>query len=248
MRNTRSRRGMVPLGLALGMSLLPGVAAAQSSTDPAWSAGGSVTAATDYVWRGVSQTDEDPALLLDLYAAHQSGWYVGASAANVDFGDPEDGMDYELSPYIGWAGELGATELDVFVSRVMYPGANDGYDIDYTEIEATLGFADYYHVGVAYSPDIFNLGEPGWYYNAGAAWPMGGSGITLAVQAGHYDLRDAGGDSYNDWLVGLSREMGPFNVQLQYTDTSSYGEPLGDSVGDPALADGRTTLLVSWEF
>ncbi|MCE7032505.1 TorF family putative porin [Lysobacter sp. GX 14042] len=247
MRNTRFRRRALSLGLVLAVPALPAVAA-QSTQEPDWSVGGSVTGATDYVWRGVSQTDGDPALLLDLYAGHESGWYLGASAASVDFGDPDDGMDYELSPYIGWAGGLGAAELDVFVSRVMYPGVNDGYDIDYTEIEASLGFAEYYHVGLAYSPDIFNLGGHGWYYTAGAEWPLGGSGLTLAVQAGHYDLRDAAGDSYNDWLLGLSRGFGPVDVRLQYTDTSSYGEILGESVGAPALADGRTTLLVGWEF
>lgn len=243
MRNT-----LFPV-LVLALAAAPVQAFAQSGGEPAWSVGGSITGATDYVWRGVSQTNEDPALLLDLYAEHESGWYVGASAANVDFGDPEDGMDYELAPYLGWAGELGAgAELDVFVSRVMYPGHSDGYDIDYTEVEATLGFAEYYHVGVAYSPDIFNLGEHGLYYNAGAEWPLGESGVTLAVQAGHYDLDDAGGDSYNDWRVGLSRGFGPLDVELHYTDTSSYGEILGESAGDPALADGRTALLVTWEF
>src|SRR5690606_15187789 len=97
MRNT-----LFPI-LALSIALAPGQALAQSGGEPAWSVGGSVTAATDYVWRGVSQTNEDPALMLDLYAGHESGWYAGASAANVDFDDPEDGMDYELAPYVGWA-------------------------------------------------------------------------------------------------------------------------------------------------
>ena len=243
MRNT-----LFPI-LALSLAVAPGQALAQSGGEPAWSVGGSVTAATDYVWRGVSQTNEDPALMLDLYAGHESGWYAGASAANVDFDDPEDGMDYELAPYVGWAGELGAgTELDVFVSRVMYPGHNDGYDIDYTEIEATLGFAEYYHVGVAYSPDIFNLGEHGTYYSVGAGWPLGESGVVLAAQAGYYDLDDAAGDSYSDWMVGLTRGFGPVDVQLQYTDTTSFGAILEGSVGAREWADGRAALLVTWEF
>lgn len=243
MRNT-----LFPL-LALSLAFAPAQALAQSGAEPAWSVGGSVTGASDYVWRGVSQTSEDPALLLDLYAEHESGWYVGASAANVDFDDPDDGMDWELEPYVGWSGDLGAgAGLDVYVSKVMYPGHADGYDIDYTELNATVSFAGYYHVGLAYSPDIFNLGEKGLYYNAGAEWPLGESGLTLAVQAGHYDLDDAAGDSYSDWMVGLSRGFGPVDVQLQYTDTSSFGEILGESVGDPAWADGRAALLATWEF
>lgn len=219
-------------------------------TDPAWEFGGELAAASDYVWRGVSQTMEDPALQLDVYAAHASGFYVGGFASNVDFGDPDDGIDYELNGYIGWAGALGEnTELDVFVSRVAYPGHNGpDYDIDYTEIEATLTFVEQYHVGVAYSPDIFNLGAKGWYYYAGAGFPLGQTGLTLGLQAGHYDLDAAAGDSYSDWLVSLDRNFGPINARLQYTDTASYSELVAESVGDSRLADGRVAVVLTWAF
>src|SRR5690606_35769118 len=118
-------------------------ALAQSAgAEGAWSFGGEVIAASDYVWRGVSQTMEDPALQLEAYVEHESGFYAGAFASNVDFGDPDDGIDYELETYVGWAGALGeTTELDIFVSRVAYPGHNGAdYDIDYTEAQAVLTF------------------------------------------------------------------------------------------------------------
>lgn len=237
------------LAATLAATALPAFAQ-DGGADPAWAVSGEVTAASDYVWRGVSQTMEDPALQVELVLEHQSGFYAGGFASNVDFGDSEDGIDYEVNGFIGWAGELGAgTELDVFVSRVAYPGHNGAdYDIDYTEIEANLAFAEYWNVGVAYSPDIFNLGGKGWYYTAGAAFPLGDSGFTLGAQAGHYDLDDAAGDSYSDWLVSLDRDFGPVNAKLQYTDTSGYGELLSESVGDARLADGRVALLVSWAF
>lgn len=237
------------LAAMLAATALPALAQ-DDAGGPAWTFGGEVTAASDYVWRGVSQTMEDPALQLEAYVEHASGFYVGGFASNVDFGDSEDGIDHEVNAYIGWAGELGAgTELDVFVSRVAYPGHNGAdYDIDYTEIEATLGFAEHYHAGVAYSPDIFNLGGKGWYYYGGAAFPLGDSGFTLGAQAGHYDLDDAAGDSYSDWLVSLDRDFGPINAKLQYTDTSGYSELVAESVGDASLADGRASLLLTWAF
>ncbi|MGY0559511.1 TorF family putative porin [Luteimonas sp. A277] len=237
------------LTAAFAVAALP-AHAQEAGGDTAWSFGGELVAASDYVWRGVSQTMEDPALQLDLMVEHASGFYVGAAGSNVDFGDPDDGMDYEVSAYLGWAGELGAgTELDVAISHVAYPGHNGAdYDIDYTEIEANLAFADYYNVGVAYSPDIFNLGAKGWYYYAGADFPLGETGFTLGLQAGHYDLDDAAGDSYSDWLVGLDRDFGPINARLQYSDTSSYSELVAASVGDARLADGRVALVLSWGF
>ncbi|MGY1457530.1 TorF family putative porin [Luteimonas sp. A534] len=240
----------LPLCVALAALVSTALPAHAQEAEAAWSFSGEVVAASDYVWRGVSQTQEDPALQIEAMVEHQSGFYVGAFASNVDFGDGEDGIDHEVNAYIGWAGELGGgTELDVFLSRVAYPGHNGSdYDIDYTEIEATLGIAEHYHVGVAYSPDIFNLDAKGWYYYAGAAFPLGDSGFTLGAQAGHYDLDDAAGDSYSDWLVSLDRDFGPINAKLQYSDTSSYGEILSDSVGDAGLADGRAALLLTWAF
>lgn len=245
------KRSIAPatLAAALAFAALPAFAQ-ENGPEAAWEFSGEVTAASDYVWRGVSQTMEDPALQLELTLGHESGFYAGVFGSNVDFGDPDDGIDYELSGYAGWAGELGAgTELDIFVSRVVYPGHNGAdYDTDYTEIEANLAFADYYNVGVAYSPDIFNLGGKGWYYYAGADFPLGETGFTLGLQAGHYDLDDAAGDSYSDWMVGVSREFGPINARLQYTDTSSYSELVAESVGDSRLADGRVALVLSWAF
>jgi len=242
----------LPLRAALAaiLSTVAVPALAQDAGESAWSFGGEVVAASDYVWRGVSQTMEDPALQLEGYVEHESGFYVGAFASNVDFGDPDDGIDYELETYIGWAGALGeSTELDVFVSRVAYPGHNGAdYDIDYTEAQAKLTFVETWYVGAAYSPDIFNLGGKGWYWYAGTALPLGDSGFTLGAQAGHYDLDDAVGDSYSDWQVSLDRDFGPINGKLQYTDTSGYSELVAESVGDARLADGRLALLLTWAF
>ena len=237
------------LAATLATTALPALAQ-DAGDEGAWSFGGEVVAASDYVWRGVSQTMEDPALQLEAYVEHESGFYAGAFASNVDFGDPDDGIDYELETYVGWAGALGeTTELDIFVSRVAYPGHNGAdYDIDYTEAQAVLTFVEQYHVGVAYSPDIFNLGGKGWYYYAGAAFPLADTGLTLGLQAGHYDLDAAAGDSYSDWLLSLDRDFGPINAKLQYTDTSGYSELVAESVGDAGLADGRVALLLTWAF
>ena len=48
---------------------------------------GTLTAVSDYNWRGVTQTSMDPALQGSIDYAHDSGFYAGAWASNVDFGD-----------------------------------------------------------------------------------------------------------------------------------------------------------------
>lgn len=242
--------------LALGLAVLsPLPAAAQDATaaePPFWAVHGGVSALSDYIWRGVSQTQEDPALQAEIELEHRSGFYAGLWASSIDFtaaGEEDDGIDYELDGYLGWAGELRpGLDLDLVLTRAAYPGARRGYDYDYTELEATLGFAEHYHAGLAYSPDIFGLGGRGYYWNAGAEWPLGESGFGLKVQVGHYDLEDAAGDSYQDYLIALTREFGPVQAQLQYTDTSSYGAELSEALDDARLADGRVALAVTWSF
>ncbi|MBP7158350.1 MAG: TorF family putative porin, partial [Thermomonas sp.] len=98
---------LLPSLLALALaSLLPTTVLAQQApadAEPAetWDVAGSVVATSDYVWRGVSQTQGNPALRLDVSVTHASGFYAGAWASNVDFtaaGEDDDGIDIELDP------------------------------------------------------------------------------------------------------------------------------------------------------
>ena len=67
---------------------------------------GNVAATTNYVWRGVTQIDDGPAVQGGLDYAHDSGFYVGTWASNVDF-DGENDPQYELDLYGGYGGEAG---------------------------------------------------------------------------------------------------------------------------------------------
>jgi uncharacterized protein (TIGR02001 family) len=258
-RPHRRRRASCALVLFLALGLPRLAAAAQDAGDDAtcgeaspWAVHGSVSALSDYRWRGVSQTQEEPALQAEIALEHASGFYAGLWGSSIDFtaaGEEDDGIDYELDGYLGWTGELRpGLELDLALTRAAYPGARSGYDYDYTELEGIVRFAERYHVGLAYSPDIFGLGGKGYYWNAGGEWPFGDSGFGLKVQVGHYDLEDAAGDSYNDYLLALTRKFGPVQAELQYTDTSGYGEELSEALDDAELADARVGLVVGWEF
>ena len=78
-----------PLQRSRQRSRCRGSRAAEAKSRPpnfSWNLG--VT--SDYVFRGITQTDFDPALQGGLdYAFGDSGWYVGAWASNVDFADPD---------------------------------------------------------------------------------------------------------------------------------------------------------------
>ncbi|MCC6296599.1 MAG: hypothetical protein IT469_07830, partial [Pseudomonadales bacterium] len=153
--------------LALG-----GTALAQEDVTPAFSF--NVGATTDYVFRGASQTDEDPQIYAgaDVTAGQ---FYAGVWASNVDF---LDSTDAEVDVYAGVKPTLGPVSADLGVIYYGYVDAPSGSDYAYWEFKAagsvpvgpaTVGLAAYY------SPDFFGAVDEALYYEVNAAVPIGAS-------------------------------------------------------------------------
>ena len=76
------------------------------------------TLVSDYDFRGVTQTLEDPALQLGLNYAHDSGFYAGLWGSNVDFGPGKP--DVEVDAFVGFAGGDAAETFGYDVGIVYY--------------------------------------------------------------------------------------------------------------------------------
>lgn len=105
---------------------------------------GTVTAVSDYDFRGVSLSAKDPALQASIDYAHDSGFYAGAWTSNIDYGSDIDG-DIELDLYAGWAGEF-SNEVgwDAGIVWYTYPDSSSSLTkskiSDYPEIYAGITF------------------------------------------------------------------------------------------------------------
>jgi len=185
---------------------------------------GNVALTSDYVWRGVSQTDGGPAIQGGFDADLGNGLYAGVWASNVDFGDD---TSVEVDVYGGWAGEFNGVGVDVGYIHYHYP--QEGYQLDELYLGLSFGPASItysYDLGLAedeigdYTDFGLDLGE----YN----------GVAFAAHAGYYDL-DSGGD-YWDFKLGASTSIFGADWELAYTDTDA-------SDGD--LDDDRVILTVS---
>ncbi len=88
---------------------------------------GSAAITSDYRFRGITQTQNDPAIQAGFTLAHTSGLYFGLWGSNVDFG--EDSPSLELDPSLGFATNLsslpGKPLLDVGVLYYNYPSDSD---------------------------------------------------------------------------------------------------------------------------
>lgn len=233
---------------ALWAGLLAGLACsgAQAEEGGFWY-GGSLALTSDYVFRGVTQTDEGPALQGSLDVGLDNGLYAGVWASNVDF-DAPDGIDLEVNLYAGWTLELAnETWLDLQFVRYLYPGANPGFGINYNEFIAAFGFRNY-TATVAYTNDYLRSDESALYYNYGAEFPLGDSEYTLAAAAGFNDISNVTGSDYWDYQIGVSRSWDAVTADLSYYDTSGFDENVQDFLGPEKWADGRVVLTFSWEF
>ncbi len=127
MTNAKSIKA-IALGAAVAAALTSGVASAADFT-------GNAALTNNYIWRGVTQTNDQAAGQGGLDWGHKSGFYVGTWLSNVDFSGLGDG--YEMDVYGGYGGEAGGFGYDVGVITYQYPVTPQ---FNFTEIYASGTF------------------------------------------------------------------------------------------------------------
>ena len=243
----RIERSAVPFAVALAVTGSVAVAQEQDvDVQSTFEINANVTLASDYVFRGVSQTMEDPAIQGGFELSHQSGVFAGVWGSTVDFADggpDDDEADLEVDLYAGYSFPIGKDfSFDGTIYRYVYPGTASGFDLDYTELTGCLHYRESLSATVAYSNDVFGTDRDGIYYRLAGSVPLPYD-MGLYATVGHYDLDDAYDESHADWSLGIERSFGPFTAGLTYYDTNSAGSRIfGDT------ADGRMVLSFSADF
>jgi uncharacterized protein (TIGR02001 family) len=186
---------------------------------------GSVTAVSNYVSRGFSNSDDHPALQGILEYAHSSGLYVGTFASNVDF-DDDNNATVELDVWGGYGFNWRGVSVRTDALWYYYPGVSRGMASKFNTLELEAG-AEYViagatvGLGISYSPNyFFNCGDS-FYYNAGISIPLFDA-FALEGHVGHQDVQDNaafGTPDYNDWSLGIAATWRGFKFGLYYTDT-----------------------------
>ncbi|MFA4899696.1 MAG: TorF family putative porin [Brevundimonas sp.] len=203
---------------AAGLIGLAAPASAQSTVDVAWNVG----AVSDYVFRGFSQTSEDPAIQggVDLTSG---SFYAGAWVSNVDFGDDTDA---EVDVYGGYRTEAGGFALDFGAIGYLYVGEPDGADYNYAEFKAAASRAvgpATFGAAVYYSPDFFGADKEATYAEVNAAFsPTPKWTVSGALGKQWLDVSD----DYTTWNVGVGYALtDKVGVDVRYHDTDVDGVP-----------------------
>lgn len=210
--------------------LTASTAAAQDAPEIAWNLG----ATSDYVFRGYSQTNKDPAVFGGVDLSIRSV-YAGAWASNVDFGDETDA---EVDLYGGYRAEIAGFAVDVGGVGYFYVSQPAGADYDYAELKVaaarafgpvTVGAAAYW------SPDFFGADDQATYVEANASFSLARR-WTLTGSVGHQSL-NVNAD-YASWNAGVAYAVTDnVAIDLRYHDTDVIG---------PLSADRVVTTLQLW--
>ena len=210
---------------------------------------GNVTLASDYVFRGISQTQERGAIQGGFDALLDNGIYAGVWGSNVNFNTGAAGTSTEVDYYGGWTGSLGCGSCSAKVGFIYYRYEGDT-NLDYIEAAGSLTWGSL-TVGLNYSPKY--LGDYGevstgddvdFYYpyvNYSQTLPWD---LTLALHGawnkmGEEGLFEPGQDDYSEWSVGVTKLINGFNFGVTYWDTNTH------QLYSPTDGDGGARVVFS---
>jgi uncharacterized protein (TIGR02001 family) len=201
--------------LAGSLLAFAGAASAEISITP--------TLTSDYDFRGISQSDREPAFQLGVTYTAETGMYMGVWGSNVDFPVKagEANAKTELDVFAGYAGGDAEDGIGYDLGAIYYSYPNQG-SANFPEIYA--GFSK----GVLaaklwYSWNFNSSGDTAYYAEANLTLPSS-EGFSLIGHVGHsggqYWSRTGGPGEYMDWSAGFAVDVKDVTMTLKYADGS----------------------------
>lgn len=206
--------------------------------------GGMLAVTSDYVVRGVSQTQGNGALQADLHWNFPRGFSAGAFASQVEFLPGK--RSTEIDGYLQWHGALNADfDLGASATHYSYPGDPRPLSYDYDEFALTLAWRDQFRIAASWIPSLnlysyedglaksrqaYTL-EAGWHRDL-AKW------ADLSAGVGFYDPvgLDYASYGYGDVTLGLKYGHWRMNLAWIWVQDSTHRQyTLGPSGGPLAV-------------
>ncbi|MEW6995346.1 TorF family putative porin [Colwelliaceae bacterium MEBiC 14330] len=186
-----------------------------------------VAMTSNYLWRGVTQNQNDAAISGGIDYAADSGFYVGTWVSNASWAD---GMSYELDFYGGFGADINdSMSYDVGFIYYAYPDETSG-DADFSEVYGSFTFSNLtLGVSVLTSAEGADAGDS-IYASADYSLTLGNE-AEVAFHLGSYS-GDFLADDYIDYGVSLSKD----------------GFTIGASATDIDGADGDVKFYVAYSM
>ena len=239
------RKSIASLAVAAALAV-PTFAAAQA---PAASPiAGNFSLVSDYRFRGLTQTFEEPAIQGGFDYAHSSGFYVGnwnSSIADTFYG----GSPLEMDFYAGYKPTFGDITLDLGVLYYYYPGSDaPGIGrIDNTELYAGAAWKwlslKYFHA----VSDFFGVPDTkdSSYIDLTASYTFAG-GWGVSGHIGHQKVGNISAADYTDYKIGITKDVSGWLLGLAFVDTDAEEAAYTFTSGSGKSVNvGDSTLVLS---
>ncbi|TWI05749.1 uncharacterized protein (TIGR02001 family) [Luteimonas cucumeris] len=225
---------------------------------------GNVALTSDYLFRGVSQTNEEPALQGGIEYAADNGVYVGAWGSNISWlsdlstADAPVSSSLELDGYAGYRGKFGDSTVgyDIGAIYYFYPGdypsgfnSADTGEISFgitADLTETGTFSAKYSYALT---DLFGYVDSSGsaYLDLSFAWEFS-PGWNLNVHGGRQWIENNEDFAYSDWKLGVSKAFdNGFSIAAAYTDTDADTTLYTNAFGN-RIADGTVALTFAKAF
>ncbi len=208
---------------------------------------GNFTLTTNYMFRGITQTSNTPAVQGGLtYKFEKPGIYFTLWGSNVNFLDPRGtNATVEFDTVAGISNSIGEHfTYDINIDRYNYPES----DASYNEAIANFGFY-FLTAQVAFSSNVYNLHGNGTYYNIGATYDIPAryffnlENVNIKGGIGRYNFESSTGlSSYNDYNLQISKVIDIYTLALLWTDTN------GESVDPTSFKNSHFVASVTANF
>lgn len=129
-----------------------------------------VNVVSNYVWRGVSQSNNDPSINGGVTFTHkETNLYGQLEAATITRTDRHtDNAPTEILTGLGMKGPLFAATYDLHYLSYYYP---DAYGIGWNEFLTSIQY-DWFDAGLTFSSNALNSDSTGWYAYVNSKWQI----------------------------------------------------------------------------
>lgn len=235
--------------LLVAATLVSGTALAQTppaeppkadakAPEPDYTLTGNFGIYSQYIFRGLTQTDTKPAAQGGFDYANKNGLYAGTWLSNIswlsDSGACAHGCSLEWDVYGGWKYAFNDDwGMDVGLYFYGYPGKyNPGFTNANTLEVYVAGSWKWISLKYSYSVDnTFGVPDNGWYLDLTANYPINDQ-WTFNAHVGRQEFQGSNGYSvggsnsvgnYTDWKLGLTYAVNGWNFGAYWTDTNTNG-------------------------
>jgi uncharacterized protein (TIGR02001 family) len=210
-------------------------------------------ATSDYRYRGISQTQNAPAIQGGIDYTNKNGFYAGNWNSSVSSLVYTNGAGIETDLYAGYKKEIKGITLDVGSYNYFYPRASvnkTNYDTREVYVGAAKGPVS---IKVSQSlGDYFAASNSrgSRYYQADVAYLIAGTKASILAHAGRTDVANQTVLDSNDYNAGVGYNLAGFDLAARYYTNSNKTTAFqtANTVGNQKLYRNALVLSVSKTF